>query len=48
MSGFIRKTEVVKNAAYILRTWGVQVFVACILAKGGTPFLTILVKYNKM
>lgn len=47
MSGFITKIECEANRAYIVETWGVEFYSACLLAEGET-FLSLLVKHNKI
>jgi len=48
MGGFIRKSEVIWNAALIVHTWGLRVFLACLLAHRGETFLAILTRYGRV
>ena len=48
MGGFIRKREVLSNPLTVIRAFGFRVFLACLLAKGNTPFLSILAQYGKV
>jgi len=48
MGGFIRKTEVIRHPITIIRAFGFRVFVACLMAKGNVPFLTILAKMGRI
>jgi len=47
MGGFITKTEVLENAAFIINAYGQEVYDYCLTAKNET-FLSILVKFNKI
>ena len=42
MGGYIRKSEVLRNAALIVRAFGCGVFFRCLLAHRGETFLAIL------
>ena len=48
MGGFIRKYEILTHPIMIIRIFGLQVFLACLLAKHNTPFLSILVRLGKI
>ena len=47
MGGFIRKYEILTHPITIIRSFGLQVFLACLLAKHET-FLSILVRLGKI
>jgi len=47
MSGFITKTECEEKRDYIVETWGVEFYDACLNAVGET-FLSLLIKHGKI
>ena len=42
MAGFICKREVILNAGFIVKTWGIRKFLKCLTARKNTTFLTIV------
>ena len=44
MSGYIRKTEVLREALTVIRGWGFRVFLRCLLARRGETFLSIAMR----
>lgn len=48
MSGFIRKREVLKCSATVIKLYGVRVYIACLTAKNGTTFLDILMRHSRI
>ena len=47
MAGFIRKCEVILNAATVVRAFGFRVFVRCLLARRGVTFLSVLTESGR-
>lgn len=47
MSGFITKREVLRHAVLVVRLYGPAVFAACLFARKGTTFLSIVTKYHR-
>ena len=46
MARFICKSEIESNRDFIVRTWRVEFYAACLHAEGET-FLSLLMKHNK-
>jgi len=44
MPGVINKTNTIKNAKQIVKMGGWKLFFAVLVAKPGTPFLTVYIK----
>lgn len=47
MTGFITKVEVIRNADWIIKTWGMAFYIACLDAEDKT-FLQLLVERKKI
>ena len=47
MGGLITKIECEQNRDYIVDTWGIDFYRACLLAEGKT-FLSLLVEFGKI